>query len=57
MPAIRRIIELEQQLTELAGQRDELAARLALVTAERDSLARRLSMWLRTGGPARSGEE
>ena len=28
MPAIRRIIELEQQLAEVAAQRDELAARL-----------------------------
>jgi MerR family transcriptional regulator/heat shock protein HspR len=57
MPAIRRIIELEQQLTELASQRDELAARLARVTAERDGLAKRLSMWLRTVGPDRSEEE
>lgn len=57
MPAIRRIIELEQQLTELTTQRDELASRLAGVTAERDGLARRLSTWLRGGGPDRSEEE
>ncbi len=57
MPAIRRIIELEQQLTEIARQRDELAARLAEVAAERDGLARQLRTWLRTGGPHRSGEE
>jgi MerR family transcriptional regulator, heat shock protein HspR len=57
MPAIRRIIELEQQLTEIARQRDELAARLAEVAAERDGLARQLSTWLRTGAPDRSDEE
>ena len=57
MAAIRRIIELEQQLTEIARQRDELAARLAEVAAERDGLARRLSAWLRTGAPRRSEEE
>jgi MerR family transcriptional regulator, heat shock protein HspR len=57
MPAIRRIIELEQQLTELAAQRDEIAARLAQVIAERDGLAQRLSTWLRRGGPDRSEEE
>lgn len=57
MPAIRRIIELEQQLTEIARQRDELAERLAEVAAERDGLARQLSRWLRTGGRDRSAEE
>ena len=57
MPAIRRVIELEQQLTELTAQRDQLVARLTEVTAERDGLARRLSTWLRTGGPDRSEEE
>jgi MerR family transcriptional regulator, heat shock protein HspR len=29
LPAIRRIIELEQQLAEVTRQRDELARRLA----------------------------
>jgi MerR family transcriptional regulator, heat shock protein HspR len=57
MPAIRRIIELEQRLTEIARQRDELAARLAEVAAERDGLARQLSTWLRRAGPDRSEEE
>ncbi|WP_300608225.1 MerR family transcriptional regulator [Trebonia sp.] len=57
MPAIRRIMELEQELTEVRRQRDAIAARLAEVAAERDGLARRLSRWLRTGGPDRSGEE
>jgi MerR family transcriptional regulator, heat shock protein HspR len=57
MPAIRRVIELEQQLAELARQRDELAERLAQVTAERDSLALRLSAWLKRAGPVRSEEE
>ncbi len=57
MPAIRRIIELEQRLAEVIGQRDELATRLAEVTAERDGLARRLSTWIRRAGRDRSGEE
>jgi MerR family transcriptional regulator, heat shock protein HspR len=43
MPAIRRIIELEQQLAEALRQRDELAARLAEVSAERGRLAQQLS--------------
>jgi hypothetical protein len=29
LPAIRRIIELERQLAEVTGERDELARRLA----------------------------
>jgi MerR family transcriptional regulator, heat shock protein HspR len=57
MSAIRRIIELEQQLAEVAGQRDEFAARLAEVTAERDGLARQLNTWLRTDAQGRSEEE
>jgi len=43
MPAIRRIIELEQQLAEVASQRDELAARLSEVTSERARLSRQLA--------------
>jgi hypothetical protein len=35
MAAIRRIIELEQQLAEVTLQRDELAARLARVLSGR----------------------
>ncbi len=31
LPAIRRIIELEQQLAEVVRERDELARRLAAV--------------------------
>jgi MerR family transcriptional regulator/heat shock protein HspR len=42
MPAIRRIIELEQQLGQIIRERDELADRLARVTAEREDLMRRL---------------
>jgi MerR family transcriptional regulator, heat shock protein HspR len=57
MSAIRRIIELEQELAEARRRHDELAERLAKVVAERDGLAQRLSTWLRTGAPDRSGEE
>ena len=46
MPAIRRIIELEQQLDEAIRHRDELAARLADVSAERARLAQQLSALL-----------
>ena len=56
MPAIRRIIELEQLLADMTAQRDELANRLAEVSAERDALARHLSTWLRGDGPDRSEE-
>jgi MerR family transcriptional regulator, heat shock protein HspR len=47
MPAIRRIIELEQQLAEVARQRDELAVRLAEASSERKRLAHQLSILLR----------
>jgi len=56
MPAIRRIIELEQLLADMTAQRDELAERLAEVGAERDAMARHLSTWLRGDGPDRSEE-
>jgi DNA-binding transcriptional MerR regulator len=46
LAAIRRIIELEQQLAEVARQRDDLAARLAAVSAERVRLARHLAALL-----------
>jgi MerR family transcriptional regulator/heat shock protein HspR len=46
MPAIRRIIELEQQLAEVARHRDDLAARLSAVSAERVRLARQLAALL-----------
>jgi DNA-binding transcriptional MerR regulator len=47
MTAIRRIIELEQQLAEVVRQRDELAARLSEVSAERIRLAQQLRGLLR----------
>jgi MerR family transcriptional regulator, heat shock protein HspR len=46
MAAIRRIIELEQRLAEVARQRDDLAARLSAVSAERVRLARQLAALL-----------
>jgi DNA-binding transcriptional MerR regulator len=50
MPAIRRIIELEQQLAEVTGQRDELAARLSAVSAERRRLSLQLARLLGQAG-------
>jgi MerR family transcriptional regulator/heat shock protein HspR len=47
MPAIRRIIELEQRLAEVIRDRDELAARLSEVSSERARLARYLQSLLR----------
>ena len=47
LPAIRRIIELEQRLAEVARQRDELAARLSEVSSDRMRLAQQLSLLLR----------
>jgi DNA-binding transcriptional MerR regulator len=49
IPAIRRIIELEQQLAEVARQRDDLAARLSEVSAERLRLAHQLALLLERG--------
>ena len=46
MPAIRRVIELEQLLAEVVRQRDDLAARLSAVSAERVRLARQLAALL-----------
>ncbi len=43
MPAIRRIIELEERLADVARQRDDLAARLSAASAERERLARQLA--------------
>jgi MerR family transcriptional regulator, heat shock protein HspR len=57
IPAIRRIIELEQQLAQVVRERDELAKRLSEVSSERDRLARQASMWLRRASPDRSEEE
>ena len=47
MSAIRRIIELEQQLAEVVSQRDELAARLSEASEERSRLSQQLEL-LRT---------
>jgi DNA-binding transcriptional MerR regulator len=55
LPAIRRIIELEQQLAEVARQRDELAARLSEVSSERMRLAHQLSTLLRRAGQGQAG--
>jgi DNA-binding transcriptional MerR regulator len=50
MTAIRRIIELEQQLDEVARHRDELAARLSEVSSERMRLAHQLAILLQRAG-------
>src|SRR5215471_17265809 len=57
MPAIRRVIELEQQLAAVTRQRDELVVRLAEVSSERDRLAQQVNILLLRGGPGRSEEE
>jgi len=57
LPAIRRIIELERRLAEVAAQRDELAARLKEVSAERTRLTHRLNALLRGVSRDRSDEE
>jgi DNA-binding transcriptional MerR regulator len=53
MQAIRRIIELQEQLAEVARERDELAAQLAKISADRARLAHRLSILLREDDAAR----
>jgi MerR family transcriptional regulator/heat shock protein HspR len=50
LSAIRRIIELEQQLAEVVRQRDELAARLSDVSSERRRLAQQLAGLLQRAG-------
>ena len=57
LPAIRRIIELERRLAEVAAQRDQLAARLKEVSAERTRLTHRLNMLLSGVSRDRSDEE
>ena len=54
MPAIRRIIELEQQLAEVARQRDELAARLSAASEERTRLSQQLKFLLAKAGGDRT---
>ena len=57
MTAIRRIIELEQQLAEVIRQRDELAVRLSEIASERDRLALQADALLRGVSRDRSDEE
>ena len=57
LSAIRRIIELESKLAEVAAQRDELAARLYQVSSERARLTHRLNALLRGVSRDRSDEE
>jgi DNA-binding transcriptional MerR regulator len=47
LPAIRRIIQLEQRLAEVVRDRDELAARLSEVSSERRRLAQQLAALLK----------
>jgi DNA-binding transcriptional MerR regulator len=56
LPAIRRIIELEQQLAELVRQRDDLSARLSEVSAERLRLARQLDSLMRRADRGQAAE-
>ena len=57
MTAIRRIIELEQQLANVIRQRDELAVRLSEIASERDRLALQADALLRGVSRDRSDEE
>ena len=57
MSAIRRIIELEQQLAEVVGQRDELSARLSEVSSERMRLAQQLANLLQRAAREQRQEE
>ena len=56
LPAIRRIIELEQRLAEVIRQRDDLAVRLSEVSAERMRLAQQLTVLLRRVNAAQRPE-
>jgi MerR family transcriptional regulator/heat shock protein HspR len=57
MSAIRRIIELEQQLAEVVRHRDELAARLSEVSSERSRLSHQLNLLLSGVSRDRFAEE
>src|ERR1700755_1235632 len=57
MTAIRRIIELEQQLAEVVRQRDDLIARLSEVSSERLRLAHQLDILLRRAGQEHPDDE
>ena len=52
LAAIRRIIELEQQLAEVARQRDDLARRLSETAADRRRLTQQLTRLLQRGDGA-----
>ena len=57
LSAIRRIIELEEQLAEVVRQRDDLAARLSEVSSERLRLAQQLADLLHRAGRQQRQEE
>jgi DNA-binding transcriptional MerR regulator len=57
LPAIRRIIELEERLAEVVRQRDELAARLSDVSTERLRLAQQLADLLHRVGRRQGSPE
>ena len=57
LPAIRRIIELEEQLAEVVRQRDDLAARLSEVSSERLRLAQQLADLLQRVGREQRQQE
>ena len=57
MTAIRRIIELEQQLAEVVRQRDDLAARLSEVSSERMRLAHQLALLLQRADEDEQADE
>jgi len=57
MAAIRRIIELEQQLAEVTAHRDELAARLEELSSERTRLTHQLNVLQSRVSRDRSEEE
>jgi uncharacterized coiled-coil protein SlyX len=57
MTAIRRIIELEQQLAEVVRQRDELTARLTEVSSERMRLAHQVASLLQRAASEQRQEE
>jgi DNA-binding transcriptional MerR regulator len=52
MAAIRKIIELQEQLAEMIRERDELAAQLSKVSSERTRLAHQLTILLRENDAA-----
>lgn len=56
MCAIRRIIELERELTEVTAQRDELAVRVDELSSERTRLTHQLDLLLSRVSPDRSEE-